>query len=216
MVCTKCGEEKELSEYCLRKDSGTYRRACRKCFYKITEKWRSENRDKVNEQARLRWKKNPEKARASYKKYRQSHPKQVAKYAANWRKNNRDKVNAYKKRYYTKALKTIKGRLNRRMGEGVRKALKKNKNGRHWEDLVGYTKDELRSHLENLFTEGMTWDKFLKGEIHIDHVIPLSFFKYNSTDDVEFRYCWSLHNLQPLWAEDNIRKGTKIPWKNAG
>lgn len=83
---------------------------------------------------------------------------------------------------------------------------KKNKNGYHWEDLVGYTVEELKQHLENQFKEGMNWDKFLKGEIHIDHIIPKSLFKYNDSEDREFKQCWALANLQPLWAEDNIKK----------
>ena len=50
----------------------------------------------------------------------------------------------------------------------------------------------------------MTWDNH--GEWHIDHIVPISFFEYDSTDDVEFKYCWSLYNLQPLWSGENLRK----------
>ena len=28
--------------------------------------------------------------------------------------------------------------------------------------------------------------------------------------DEEFMKCWSLENLQPMWAEENIRKSNKI------
>ena len=34
-------------------------------------------------------------------------------------------------------------------------------------------------------------------------------FKYTSTDDEEFKTCWSLVNLQPMWAEDNREKSSK-------
>ena len=54
----------------------------------------------------------------------------------------------------------------------------------------------------------MTWGNY--GKWHVDHIIPQAFFKYTSTDDVEFKYCWSLNNLQPLWAKDNIKKKDKI------
>ena len=40
-----------------------------------------------------------------------------------------------------------------------------------------------------------------------NHIIPQSFFEFQSTDDVEFRMCWRLENLQPLWAFDNLSKG---------
>ncbi len=29
-------------------------------------------------------------------------------------------------------------------------------------------------------------------------------------DIKEFQECWSLKNLQPLWAEDNLRKGGRV------
>jgi hypothetical protein len=82
------------------------------------------------------------------------------------------------------------------------------KRGKHWENLIGYTSQDLKDHIEKIFQSGMSWDNY--GLWQIDHIIPKSFFKYTSTDDVEFKYCWSLNNLQPLWAFDNISKSDKI------
>ena len=75
--------------------------------------------------------------------------------------------------------------------------------------LIGYTYDELTTHLESLFKDGMTWKGFMRGEIHIDHIVPKSRFRYNKPDDPELRACWSLGNLQPLWAKDNLSKWNK-------
>ena len=36
-------------------------------------------------------------------------------------------------------------------------------------------------------------------------------FDYTSTEDESFKECWALENLQPLWASENISKGSK--WK---
>ena len=102
-------------------------------------------------------------------------------------------------------------KLNGNMSSGIRVSLKRDnlsKNGRHWEYLVGYTVYELKHYIENLFQSGMTWDNY--GKWHLDHIIPKAFFKYKSTADTEFKFCWSLSNLQPLWAKDNISKGAKI------
>lgn len=44
------------------------------------------------------------------------------------------------------------------------------------------------------------------GRWHIDHIRPKSSFTYTSEDDAEFRDCWSLTNLRPLWAKDNVKK----------
>ncbi len=71
-------------------------------------------------------------------------------------------------------------------------------------DAMGYSVTELMKHLEQQFTDGMSWDNY--GEWHIDHIRPVSWFKFKSTDDKEFKDCWSLTNLQPLWARDNLSK----------
>jgi hypothetical protein len=84
------------------------------------------------------------------------------------------------------------------------------KSGRRWETLVGYTAAQLQTHLRSLFTAGMSWGAFLRGEIHIDHVIPQKLFRFTSASDIEFRRCWALENLQPLWSAENIAKNDKI------
>ena len=104
-------------------------------------------------------------------------------------------------------LKNPKHRLTNNIQRVVRKSLGDGKAGRHWESLVGYTIDDLRLHLESQFTNGMTWENY--GEWHIDHIRPISDFNFTTPDDPEFKVCWSLWNLQPLWASDNIRKHNK-------
>lgn len=74
-------------------------------------------------------------------------------------------------------------------------------------DILGYTPTQLMHHLESWFTEGMSWDNM--GEWHIDHIRPVSSFTFDSMDDPEFKACWALENLQPLWAFDNMSKGAK-------
>ena len=49
----------------------------------------------------------------------------------------------------------------------------------------------------------MSWDNY--GKWHIDHIIPLS--SANSEDDI-YKLC-NYTNLQPLWAEDNLKKSNK-------
>lgn len=75
--------------------------------------------------------------------------------------------------------------------------------------LLGYSIEDLKNHLESGFKDGMSWDAFLDGYIHIDHVIPQAMF--NLDDSKQFLECWSLNNLQPLWAKDNLAKGSKVP-----
>lgn len=70
---------------------------------------------------------------------------------------------------------------------------------------LDYSKQDLCNHLEGLFQKGMNWSNY--GEWHIDHKKPCSLF--NHTDPEQFKLCWSLSNLQPLWKQDNIRKNNK-------
>ncbi len=88
-------------------------------------------------------------------------------------------------------------------------SLRKRKDGHRWEVLVGYTIEDLKKHLEGLFLEGMSWENI--GKWHIDHRVPLSRFHYEHPEEQEFRVCWSLSNLQPMWACDNLSKNDKTP-----
>ncbi len=75
--------------------------------------------------------------------------------------------------------------------------------------MVGYTTEELKEHLETQFKKGMAWDNYGK-KWHIDHIIPRSKFNYIYYDDIDFKRCWALTNLQPLWAKENIQKSDKV------
>ena len=71
-------------------------------------------------------------------------------------------------------------------------------------DIVGCSPQLLKEYLEKQFTQGMSWDNY--GEWHIDHIVPLSSAK---SEDEIYKLCY-YSNLQPLWAEDNLRKSDKI------
>ena len=60
-------------------------------------------------------------------------------------------------------------------------------------------------HIESQFIEGMNWNN--RSEWHIDHIIADCLFNYSSFKDEEFKKSWSLDNLRPLWAKDNLSKG---------
>lgn len=83
------------------------------------------------------------------------------------------------------------------------------------EGALGYSMKDLASHIERLFVDGMSWDEFRAGNIHIDHKKPLS--RYDLDDPEQLLEAWSLDNLQPLWAADNMAKGAKTDdeWRAA-
>jgi len=199
--CSKCGETKPFSEFYKNK---TWKDGlswwCKKCDDKSNTKWR---------------KKHPDLHVAYGKKWSKEHPEQVRKAARIRRINNPEPLKSSARKSAKKRRSTPSGKINHRMGVSILRALKNNKAGRNWESLVGYSMEELRAHLESLFTDSMTWDAFMRGEIHIDHIAPKSRFQYDSPEDPEFKVCWSLSNLQPMWAKDNNSKYAKTPeeWK---
>ena len=73
-------------------------------------------------------------------------------------------------------------------------------------ELLGCTVDQLCTFLEAEFTEGMTWENY--GDWHIDHMRPCASFDLTIPEEQQKCFHWT--NLQPLWAQDNIRKGAKI------
>jgi hypothetical protein len=78
------------------------------------------------------------------------------------------------------------------------------KNGRKSFDLVGYTAQDLRWHLESKFKEGMSWQNY--GLWEIDHVFPISRFPATTPVSVVN----ALENLQPMWKADNRRKWNRV------
>ena len=73
-------------------------------------------------------------------------------------------------------------------------------------ELLGCSISHLVLYLENQFEPGMSWDNH--GEWHIDHVLPVSSFDLSDLQQQKEAFNWL--NLQPLWAEDNLKKGAKI------
>lgn len=70
--------------------------------------------------------------------------------------------------------------------------------------VVGYSKAELVRHIERQFLPGMSWQNM--PEWHVDHIVPVSHFKLTSFADPDFKVCWGLPNLRPLWARENLSK----------
>jgi len=73
-------------------------------------------------------------------------------------------------------------------------------------DLIGASPSFVMGYLEAKFTEGMTWENYGHGW-HVDHILPCCSF--DLTKEEEQKKCFHYSNLQPLWAEDNLKKGGK-------
>ena len=128
---------------------------------------------------------------------------------------NKEKLKEQRKKNYRGKFRTIfattiKKDISRMTGEYA-----KDLSTPHiWEKIeqnCGYSIEDFVEHFESLFEEGMTWDNHGKGGKgdkiwQVDHIIARNKFFFISLDDENFIKCWSLSNLQPLWAYDNQLK----------
>jgi len=154
----------------------------------------------------LEWQKNnPEKANKNNVKWQKNHPEWWKKYHNH--KNNPE----YHRQYMKYKRKTdLKCNLNHKISRGIYKSLKGNKQGRRWEKLVGYALNDLLKRLKRTMPKGYIWQDYLRGELHIDHIIPISVWNFNKPEHIDFKRCWALSNLQLLPAKDNLSKHNKI------
>lgn len=181
MKCIKCQELKRI---------------CKKCYDKN------------------RYESNKEEIRKRNKKWAQSHKDVMNKHSAKWRlknktwikdwhRKNRKKINRY---WRNRKRNEPTLRLHSNISRNIHNSLNGTKAGNRWESLVGYTVNDLIRHLESKFKKGMTWDDYGRGGWHIDHIIPKSHFQIEDANSPDFKKCWSLDNLQPLWEHENCSK----------
>ena len=189
-TCSKCGISKPLDEYGKRKDSmDGHCGRCIICSKKINKEYEKSN-----------------KGLAYRRKYNENNTEERKEYQKLYHKDNKIKIN----QYYNDRRKTdpnykIKCTLRTRICH----ALYAKEGNRHKYystiKLLGISINEFITYLESLFTENMTWENY--GEWHIDHKQPCASF--DLTNPEEQKKCFHYSNTQPLWAKDNMKKGTK-------
>ena len=191
-VCTKCGIEKELTEFYKAKD-GIYgvRGDCKSCISDKGKEYRTNNKEKLVGRKKEYYERNKEKILEQQKEYRQ---------------NNKDKLLRRKKVYNIKRCQNDPiFRMIKNYRTRTCKAYKNETKSKSTIELLGCTGIELANHLEKQFQPGMTHDNY--GEWHIDHIKPIASF--DLSDPEQEQECFHYTNLQPLWAEDNLSKGHK-------
>jgi hypothetical protein len=189
--CYGCKEVQPTENFCKDKRGiGGYKNYCRSC---------------QRVQRAINYAKNRDKELIANKLYKSSHKEEMLEYSRKWAEENPEKVKARKRRYYLQDMKIPKKRVEMVITGAIRKRIVYHKSMGRFQNILGYTTEELVAHLESLFTPAMNWDNY-GSYWHIDHIRPKSWFDYQSTSDDEFRKCWSLSNLQPLEATINCSK----------
>lgn len=150
-------------------------------------------------------------------KYRNSLPEQSKRarskesriiYMKEYKKKNKQKLNSYSS---NRSKTDIPFKLNIILRAAIGRMMKKSRKTVTLKNYVSYTPQELRQHIESKFTHDMGWHNHGRTGWHIDHIKPLSAFKFfdenGNIDEEQIKECMSLENLQPLWYYDNIKKG---------
>lgn len=160
------------------------------------KKWRDNNKEYLS---------------LKHKKWSEKNREHLTEYHKQWRSEN---VNKWRKtkRDYERNRKSNDPlyKLISNFRTAIYQVLKENRvdKNQSYFDVLKYSPKELISHLENQFTDDMTWENY--GTWHVDHKLPITSFDIREMGDDEFMRCWSLENLQPMWGEENIRKSNKL------
>jgi hypothetical protein len=223
-VCNECNLEKYINEY-HKRQNGKYGRfaICKECRKKISQRKWANNENNIQEKHKDYVKNHKEQKLDTQKKYRENNKEKLSISRKIYYQKNKEKESRRVMEYYynnkdyvvRRNINYNKDKLNEdsffKLKTYVRNRIKKfltlkniTKKNKTF-DIVGCLPEQLKEHIEKQFTEGMCWEKMGK-YIHIDHIIPLSSAK---TEEEILKLC-HYTNLQPLWAEENLKKKDKI------
>lgn len=189
-ICSKCKIEKGVCEFYNNKSRFDGKRnECKVCSNIQSTLYNQKNKKKVNKIKQKYVENNKEKVKQSKKDWFNKNPH----YKNEWTVKNYNNDSLFR------LVQIVRART--RLFFKSKNTKKKNSTF----DIIGCSPEFLKEHIEKQFTEGMSWD-LLGSHIHIDHIIPLSSAK---TEEEIYKLC-HYTNLQPLWANDNLRKSNKI------
>lgn len=208
--CTVCQETFPNTSDFFHKKVDRLTAKCKKCMSEYNKSLYSKHRNKILENKKEYMSRSDVKQkRAEYnKKYYNENREDLLKKQSEYEVKNKDRFRNRRSKYVLNKYHSdphlkIKMNLSRRLRTLLDKDLKKTI------DFIGCSMDELKNHLESLWKPGMSWDNYSIDGWHIDHIIPCASFDLTNTEE-QLR-CFHYTNLQPLWAKDNLSKGSKLP-----
>ena len=206
---------------------------------KYRKEYFQKNKEEITEKNKIYREKNKDSVFEYHKSYRNKHKDKIKNYLFEYHKNNTEKIKRRAILYYygnqEKILKErklwrknnivearkIRNRCQRTTPEQklihrVRCRMydyfKYGKNIKQTKtlELLGCDVKFLKQYIQKRFKKGMSWANY--GRWHIDHIIPIDYFlkKCNFNSLQIQKKCFNYKNLQPMWAVDNLRKGTKL------
>jgi hypothetical protein len=165
-----------------------YREANKQKVQEYHLKYYAENSDKIKQRTRIWAKENSERISSKKKIYRNK---------------NKESINRY---FYLRRENDFLFRISQDMRSLIGLSIRKKKFSKtsKTENILGCSFEEFFTHIESQFIDGMSWEN--RSLWHIDHIIPLATAK----TEEEILRLNHYTNLRPLWALDNLKKGSKI------
>jgi hypothetical protein len=203
--CAKCKETKDYQLFSKAKNRPDgYYNYCKECKSKDDKKHYCPIK---NKNYKL---KNKERDRQSWAKWRALNKEELNKrkleyYHSNKKEINRKALIRTKDRLEKDDLFRFKVRVRGLIRDSFRRSFNnKFKKSKKTEDILCCTVAFFTEYISNKFSEGMSFENY--GKWHLDHIIPLYTAKTHE-DVIRLNH---YTNIQPLWAEDNIKKSNKI------
>jgi len=184
--------------YFIKKNSKNKYIRCILCKRDYWNYWRSINVEKESERMKI---------------YREKNPEKVKELNKDWNKKNKRSRNAYVRQYEKNRKKVDIGfKLSKILRTRMWSALKSNIKSNKTIELTGCTLIQLKKYIESKFydhpttNEKMNWDNY--GVWHVDHIIPCA--QFDLSDPEQQKICFHYTNLQPMWGEQNLKKGARL------
>ena len=209
--CVTCGQEKPLDSFY--KNSGTkdgLDSKCKECAKEYAKAYYHSHKEVVSKKYSQYRMRNRQYHLDRCKKWRSDNKEKYENYYKTYAIERQEEIRARRRRYQRAYTSTAHGRVSMLISRYIRHVLKGQKKGKAWESLVGYTKVQLVKHLKKTMPDGYSWQDFMNGRLHIDHKIPIVAFNFKTPEDLDFKKCWALKNLQLLPARKNLQKQAKI------
>jgi len=219
--CFGCKEEKSATEEFFNKSQlKSSSHLCKECKAKTDKLYRQKNRSNILDKQRKHYKENKTKILQEQKIYNKSRKEELAKYQSTYWQKNKEELKAYRTAWRKANWETRKQQHQERYDNDpcykilfntrtrIRSLLKKSNGIKDCAtlDLLGGDLEQAKKHIESLFQEGMNWNNHGMYGWHIDHIKPC--VSFDLTNPEELKKCFHYTNLQPLWATDNLSKGT--------
>ena len=224
--CSKCKDVKSADDFYVDKSKKDGLQSnCKSCIKEISsaryngnrlsiierqKNYQVKNRDYVLEYKKTYYQKNKDILRDKKKQYREANKDRIHDQKSKFYEVNRDEILERRRKYKKerrekdpmfKVICSMRTRLslfckNAKLDKSFKTI-----------DSVGLSMPEFKQYIESLFSNGMNWDNYGKGngKWSIDHIKPLC----TATTIDELFALNHYSNLQPMWSQDNSAKGGK-------